>query len=555
MKPQFLRADILISCLLFLAIGGAGGWVLSLSFSKSGHEAHDEAEDVPEAGDGHSAHLSEAALKNLGVMIGEINKTNFQNYRAVPAVVDETPFTELPLHAPMGGRILKIHVEKGMLVEAGRTLITLVRDPIPRPELKLVEDVLKPASEDFHRTLIELRKAREEVRIFKTELDRVQKFTNGKGEDDFPVLPLKTAIDLRYNFNRAQKAYDLARVELSKHGYSKEQVEQLATHEQIPQWGTETWKRALKTNGLWNTAAEELYNTLPKPVRLQPWVVATVGELFASDLNRPELVAWLKATPKAGRNFLEIASLLQRGHSVEDIKVLYRMNAFEALIEIIAQNGKGAADFDVHEILVKPGASVEKGAPLLNLVDSRQLYLRTELVGGEKTEILAAVVSSLNCRATPLVAKAGPILDDLKIAYVTNQKGAQGTVAYVEIENQPLTVSTDKLGRKHRTWKLRPGLKYSLLVPTNRIENVYVLPSGAITEEGPEKVVYVQDGDSFKSVKVEIAYQDHEVAVIPINKRTKLFPGDRVVLRGAFALGLAMQAGTGEVDPHAGHSH
>jgi hypothetical protein len=87
------------------------------------------------------------------------------------------------------------------------------------------------------------------------------------------------------------------------------------------------------------------------------------------------------------------------------------------------------------------------------------------------------------------------------------------------------------------------------------MENVYVLPSDAIAEDGPNQVVFVQDGDAFRMVEVEIAYRDHEYAVIPINRHTALFPGDPVVVHNAFPLSLALKGGSGDVDPHAGHGH
>jgi hypothetical protein len=106
----------------------------------------------------------------------------------------------------------------------------------------------------------------------------------------------------------------------------------------------------------------------------------------------------------------------------------------------------------------------------------------------------------------------------------------------------------------HRSWQIRPSLKYTLHIPVEKMANVYVLPSDAIAQDGAGKVVYVQDGDSFRAVDVETVYQDHERVVIPINKRTELFPGDPVVMRGAFALSLALKD-SGKIDPHAGHGH
>jgi len=94
-----------------------------------------------------------------------------------------------------------------------------------------------------------------------------------------------------------------------------------------------------------------------------------------------------------------------------------------------------------------------------------------------------------------------------------------------------------------------------LEVPVRSMENVYVVSTAAIADDGPDKVVFIEDGDSFKSVPVEVAYQNEEVAVLPINKDTRLFPGDALVLKGAYALSLALKSGGAKPDAHAGHNH
>ena len=76
----------------------------------------------------------------------------------------------------------------------------------------------------------------------------------------------------------------------------------------------------------------------------------------------------------------------------------------------------------------------------------------------------------------------------------------------------------------------------------------------ALADDGPDKVVYIQNGDSFKPAKVVVLYQDHDVVVLD-SKTSELFPGDSVVQTGAFGLSLALKSSGGAIDPHAGHNH
>ena len=104
-----------------------------------------------------------------------------------------------------------------------------------------------------------------------------------------------------------------------------------------------------------------------------------------------------------------------------------------------------------------------------------------------------------------------------------------------------------------RSWKLRVGLRYLLRVPERVYKKCFVFPAGAVTELGPERIVFVPDGSTFRSIPVHVMYEDDEVVVI--NYDGQIAPDDDVVQSGAFALGLALQTGTGAIDPHAGHNH
>jgi hypothetical protein len=92
-----------------------------------------------------------------------------------------------------------------------------------------------------------------------------------------------------------------------------------------------------------------------------------------------------------------------------------------------------------------------------------------------------------------------------------------------------------------------------LRVPAESMEQVFVLPSGAVADDGPDKVVFIQDGEGFRSAKVAMRYWDDEVAVIDA-AHSELFAGDRVVQRNAFALSLALKAGAAPAADH-GHAH
>ena len=497
--------------------------------------------------------LSAATLANLGVRIDRVQPRTFFRTMSVAAVVVDTPRTEQPVFAPIGGRIASIEVERGTVTTPGSTVITLVRDPLPRPSLTLTADVLRPAQESLHESVLELRKAAEEVRIAQTELTRVEKFTGKVGGRDLPIIPRQRAIDLRYQLSRSEKGYERARLELEKHGLTQEQITNVQEGAPVPLFTEETWQRALARNGLWPEEAQRLSNALPADLRALPWVTATIGELAASGLANAELTTWMK-DETVSRHFLEFGVLLQRGHTLADLKRLHSLNALEPVVRVVAPDLAGGGSWDVLEVLIKRGAKVEAGDRLLTLHDPRRLFLQTEPVGGEVRAILDAAKEGHDIAARPLIRGAGPTLEGLTISYVESSRENEGTIAFVGVANEVRAEIDRGSGRISRTWALREGMRYLLGIPTQKMEDVYVLPASAVTDSGPDKVVFLQDGDAFKPIPVVIAWQDENVVVIPATKEVMVFPGDPVVQSGAFELGLALRGSAG-LDEHAGHNH
>ncbi|MEE9392496.1 MAG: hypothetical protein V3W41_08320 [Planctomycetota bacterium] len=543
------RWDLLLFCFIFTAIGAWGGRMATLR-SNEKTDAHEDDAAAP-----HGDELSPQTLSNLGVTLGVAEATTFTKTRAIPGVIETTQFTELPIFAPIGGRITRIAVRPGVMVKAGDTLLTMLRDPISRTKLTLTEEVIKPAREKVHGTVVELRKALGEVKILKTEIKRISKFTTGGSGNVAAVLPRQKLIELQYDLTRRENDRDQAEHELIKHGFTPEQIKSIIAGDYIPKLGRENWMRALVENGLWTEPAKRLFEALPNRLQQDRWTIATVGELAAAGLIHPVLISWVKQQDPKGLPFLEIGALIQMGYSVEQVAELHRQRALDPVISIRAPANGLVPDWDVHDIFAKPGAQVKAGDKLLSLLNSRELFLKSQPVGGEKQDILKSLVAGTPCDARPLVADAGPNLSQLSIDYVASDDGMKGTVAFVRVKNETLAIRQDARGMSYRSWKLRPGLKYLLQVPNVQLKNVFVIPSEAVADDGPAKVVFIPDGDTFKPLEVEIVFQDERIAVIAINRHTKVFDGDTIVMSGAYSLGMALKSDSAPVDAHAGHSH
>jgi len=548
---------VVLLAVTFTCLGLASGWFAAQQKSPAGGHGHAPA---PEAGHEGHAHgpaapkLSPQAVKNLGLVVAEAVKTTYWLRQDVPAVVAEAPDGVQPLFAPIGGRIAEIRAQPGAVVATGAVVLTLLRDALPRPVLTLTEQVLNPANEDFHRTVSELRKSRRELDLLKSELERIRTFAESGTQDGLPILPRKNLIDLRYDIARSEMDLQNAENELRRHGAIDEQIRDLAAGKNTPMLGQQIWKQALQQNGLWTPQAEALFVALPREIQNLPWAIAALGELTAAGVALADLTAWVKAAPETAKHFLEIAGLLQQGQSLAAVQAMHATNALEQVVRIVVPAAQGAPDWDLVALDVKLGQKVEAGQKVATLTNPRRLLLRAEPVGGETAALLKVLEHDASVDARPLLAGTGPDLKGLKLAGLTSDADGHGTVAVLSADNEPLAMRDHPRTGKTRTWKLRVGLRYVLEAPTEKLDDVFVLPAGAVTDDGPDKVVFIQNGESFMPVKVVVRYQDHRVAVLD-GKLSDLAVDDSVVTQGAYGLSLALKAGTNAIDPHAGHQH
>jgi multidrug efflux pump subunit AcrA (membrane-fusion protein) len=275
--------------------------------------------------------------------------------------------------------------------------------------------------------------------------------------------------------------------------------------------------------------------------------VAVIGELSAAGLATPELAKAMRREQEVAAHFIEAASLVLGGYSVANVELLARSGALNPEMVLRAPAG----DWDVAQINVRVGEKVEAGSTIALLHDARSMWLQLEPIGTEVAFVSAALRRGVEIRGSPLVVGSGPMLEGLRVERfeTRSEDEARGAAGIAVAKNE----AQDSRDGKSRTWRLRVGLRYLVEVPIAAPARRFVLPASAVTELGAERIVYVRDGGTFRTVPVYVEYFDDEIAVIANDGQ--LFEGDPVALTGAFALGLALQQDTGAVDPHAGHNH
>ncbi|MCM8527397.1 MAG: hypothetical protein NE327_12825, partial [Lentisphaeraceae bacterium] len=247
---------------------------------------------------------------------------------------------------------------------------------------------------------------------------------------------------------------------------------------------------------------------------------------------------------------LEIGSLLQHGHTLSDLKALYKLGVFNQIIKLKAPAGKNG--WDVEELHVTVGQKIASGDKLLTLVDQSKMQLVSQPQASETVDILHASKEGFSISAAPLISGAGPELSNLKISQI---RGLDAGKEEVRLFTDNTVQSTNSVNEKpFRIWSLRSGQKYILKVPTSELKDVFTVPVEGLINHGSDKIVFVYANGDFERRKVTILHQDSKTIVL--GPKSQIKPGDKVVISGAYALQLALVAGTPEaMDPHAGHTH
>ncbi len=97
--------------------------------------------------------------------------------------------------------------------------------------------------------------------------------------------------------------------------------------------------------------------------------------------------------------------------------------------------------------------------------------------------------------------------------------------------------------------RLRVGLLAEVAIETARVAYAVAVPESAIVEEAGRPIAYVLlDGETFQKRDLELGIKDRGLVEI----KKGLEPGERVVVRGAYAIRLSEVSG---VIPAHGHTH
>lgn len=218
------------------------------------------------------------------------------------------------------------------------------------------------------------------------------------------------------------------------------------------------------------------------------------------------------------------------GHFISEITIVVP----ERPLQPGSAPGSSLPDFEIQELKVELGQQVQAGQTMCLLSNHQMLSIegrafRDESACLERTvrEKWAVEVDFSEENAPDWPA----IKQDFQVSYIANNIDPDSRTFrfLLPLDNQSRVVTN---GDKSQTlWRFRPGQRVRLMVRTDAINNVFILPTDAVARDGAEAYVFRQNGDIFDRKPVHVVHQDRKNIVIANDGSVP--PGIYVVQTGA----------------------
>lgn len=212
--------------------------------------------------------------------------------------------------------------------------------------------------------------------------------------------------------------------------------------------------------------------------------------------------------------------------------------------------------FEVEELKVDVGHQVEAGQTLCLLANHQMLAIEGRAFRDETLLLERSVQQGwpvdVDFQENP--GADWPTIDQtFRIRYIANNiDPVNRTFGFrIPLENQSREVNDGD--RVQMLWRFRPGQKVKILVRIEKVDDVFVLPSDAVTRDLTEAFVFTQNVNTFERKPVRIVAQDHKQTVLANDG--SLLPGSFVVQNAAAQLNRMTKSQSGDGLPEGYHIH
>ena len=525
--PIFHFSGILLSFLLFIDPAAV--------FAHAGHgnEFHESGGDATQTPGAIS--VDAETSKRIGIKVEPVKSQRLSVGIKTTGQIETLPNQKVEVRAPVSGTVVELLVKPGDKVSKGQALAVLSSSELGQLR---VESVSKRAEAEGN-----LQQAQADFKLAQENYDRQLQISAAEIAQAKTQL---TAVTQQYeqeqNLVKNRSVVKVAKenyqrqVEISQAEIARAETELIVAKEQLDRDKELVASGAIARRAMLESQAHfaEAKSAVAK-AKSRPEVIKAETEIKQAEVDLPmrELrdsqgkVAEAKALltkALSRREVLEAEAQLKRTKSALEVaqsRIRLSSSAYQARLQQlgIVANEKGLVTVvapisgTIADREITPGESVNSAEkPLMSILNDSSVFATANIYEKDLNQIKNGQQVRVKITSLPNRTFNG------KISLIGSSVGGETRVVPVKAELDNIE------------GELKPGMFAELEILTDKTAtNVLVIPAAALVEVNGKKTVYVQNGNAFQSVEVEIGQTSGDLVEV----KSGLFEGDLIVTQRA----------------------
>ena len=472
--------------------------------------------------------------KRLGIKVSPAARQRLDIGIKTTGQIETLPNEKVEVTAPVAGKVVELLVKPGDKVSKGQLVAVLSSSELGQlrveslskraeaeADLQQAQGDLKLARENYDR---QLQISAAEIAQAKTQLTAVTKQYQQEQE----------LVNKRSVVQAAKENYQ-RQVEIAQAEIARAETELTVAKEQFERDKELVASGAIARRTMLESQAHfaEAKATVAK-AKSRPEVIKAETEIKQAEVDLPmrELresqgrVAEAKAQltrAQSRREVLEAENQLKRGKTAVEVaqsRIRLADAAYQArlqqlgtvandrgLVTVIAPISGTVADREI-----TPGESVNAEKPLMSLLNDSRVFATANIYEKDLNQIKIGQQVRVKITSLPNRTFTG------KISLIGSMVGGETRVMPVKAE------------LNNTEGELKPGIFAELEILTDKTAtNILAIPSAAVVDVSGKKTVYVQNGNAYQAVEIELGQTAGDLVEV----KSGLFEGDLIVTQRA----------------------
>ncbi len=515
-----------------------------LVLAHAGHGAHAFQEGG--AAGNQQIEVDAETVKRLGIKVEAVKAQQLDVGLKTTGQIELLPDRKAEVTAPVSGKIVKLLVQPGAVVHQGQPVATMTSGDLSdlrvtaqekraeaEASLQQVQVDLKLAQENYQRyTQIanaEISQARSQLAAAQAQYQRDRSLVTGGSI----VKIAKTNYQRQVRISQSEIEQVKIEVSVAQERYDRDK--QLVASGALPR------RQMLDSQSQLAAAKSKLAKANSRPEVLQA----------ETEVRKAEVDLPIRQQQESAGKLAEAQAAVTKAATAKDV-IAAEAQLKRSLAAVAAARSK---------LMLSDRSYQTRLKQLGTVADSQGLVTVVAPINGIVADREASVGQSFQDSGAKLMS----IVNDLQVLATANiyekdldkvRVGQKVNVRVASLPDRLFTGTINRIGTvvgegrvvpvqaqlDNATKLLKSGMFAELEVVTDRTSKAVVaIPTSAIVEANGKKIVYVQSGDTFQSVEVNLGQITGDLAEV----KTGLFAGDRVVTqRGMLLYAQSLRGGS-----------